>query len=96
MTISDALSKINAYLPHLKERCEGLLVGRSAQKAQRMIDTINKYETVKSISELKTDEMKECLSETIGSSKDSFYESDIYISAMEAYQQTFVSKDFLP
>ena len=96
MTISDALSRINDYLPHLKERCEGLLVGRSAKKAQRMVDIINKYETVKSISELKTDEMKECLSETIGSSKDSFYESDIYISTMEAYQQIFVSKDFLP
>ena len=96
MTISDALAKINAYLPLLKQRCEGLLDGRSAKKAQRIIDTINKVKVIKNFSELRTEGLKECLGETIGSTKDPFYNLEIYIMAMEAYQQAFISRDFLP
>ena len=96
MSISEALQHINDYLPLLKARCEGLLTGRSAAKAQRIIDTIVNVGKIRSISDLRTEEMKECLEGTIGNSTDTFYSNPLYLSAKRAYEETFISKDFLP
>ena len=96
MPISKAMEAINKYLPLLKKRCEGILTGRSADKAKRMSDAINKAYEVKIISDIRTKGMKECLEDTVGDTNDGFYESKEYQNAMNAYQQAFVSQDFLP
>lgn len=96
MEISCSLSAINAYFPALKDRCEGMLdKPKYAGKAQRLIKFIDAVFPLKQMSDLWSEDMKECLG-TIGSSKDPFYQSDLYLNAIDAYQQAFVSKDFLP
>ena len=94
--VADALLIINAYLPLLKQRCEGLLNGKSADKAQRIIDTIDNVGSIKTLADLRTNEMKECLEGTVGSVNDAFYGSDSYLAAIKAYKELYISKDFLP
>ena len=97
MEVSQSLSTINKYLPTLKTRCEGLLdQPKYADKAQRYINSIDAALPLKQLSDLMDKDMEECLEKTIGKSADPFYQSDLYLNAMEAYQQVFVSKDFLP
>ena len=97
MTISEALSAINDYLPALKSRCEGLADnGKYGPKANRFIKAIDDAYPLKSISDLKAEGIKECLEQTVGKKEDPFYYSDEYMGAIKAYKQSFISIDFQP
>lgn len=95
MAEKDALSIINKYLLLLKERCEGITTGRSAEKAKRYADTIKEAYPVKTLSGLTTTNMKECIEKKIGTATDAFYQSREYLNAQEAYKQIFISQDLL-
>ena len=97
MDIPHALSVINGYLPALKSRCEGLVDhGTYGKKSVRFIKAIDEAGTLKQLSDLTAKELTECLEDTVGKKDDPFYQSSVYHDAMDAYRQTFVSKDFLP
>ena len=97
MKETEVLRIINEYLPSLKTRCEGLLTdGRFRNKAERFIKSIEKAGTLKHLSDLFTDEMRECLDNTIGRTADPFYASQLYNDAVDAYKQAFISQDYLP
>lgn len=93
--IATLLQRINAFLPLQKERCQGLLTSKFADKAQRIIDTIDRVGAVTRVSDLHTKEMKECIG-TVGNTKDSFYSDPLYLEAQQAYQETYISGDYLP
>jgi ATP-dependent exoDNAse (exonuclease V) beta subunit len=92
MDIPSALTRINEYLPALRSRCEDL----TTAKAIKCVKVIKEFYPLKTMSDLMNKDVKECLEETYGKTTDSFYNSNPYLSAMDAYQQVFVSKDFLP
>ena len=97
MDIPHALSVINDYLPVLKSRCEGLVNhGAYGKKAIRFIKAIDDAGTLKQLSDLTAKDLKECLENTVGRRDDSFYQSNTYLDAMDAYRQMSVSKDFVP
>lgn len=98
MSLSTAFECINVYLPKLWKRCEGLLpFNKYADKARRWMAAIeNVKSAVNSLSDLKDEGIKECLEDTVGEIKDDIYSSSEYKNAIDAYQQTFISRDLLP
>ncbi len=97
MTAQMAASYINAYLPLLKDRCEGLINhGTFGQKAQRMIEAIDSMGRVGTLTDIRSAEMKTCLDDTVGNKKDDFYSSPEYLAATDAYRQAAISVDYLP
>jgi len=97
--VAEALVKINAHLPLLRERCEGLLCGRSAEKAQRYLKVILATEgRPLQVDDLnwKNGTSNESLIDPIGSKNDAFYSSEVYLDAKEAYNHIPVSRDYLP
>lgn len=96
-SVPEALDILNRYLPDLRSRCEGLTNNaKSRNKALRFIQAIDDAGTLKQLSDLKSKGLKECLEIKIGGENDPFYGSALYRSAMDAYGETFISKDFLP
>ena len=91
MPIPEALIILNAYLPALKNRCEGLTTD-SAAKCIKVIDEIY---PLKSAQPLMNTDVRDNLTNQYGSRRDPFYITGPYTSAMDALHQALVSKDFL-
>lgn len=100
MPVADAFSKINAYLPVLKTRCEGLTQhGTYGKKAMRFLNAINACGgRATKVNDLKWKNGKstEHFFDTIGAKGDSLYKSDVYLDAKKAYETLSVSRDYLP
>lgn len=101
MPISKAMEAINAYLPLLKERCEGLINhGTYGKKAQRFLNAINALSpgtySIRDLQWKDNSNNKEDISNTVGQRSDGFYDSEVCQKALNAYQQTFISQDHLP
>ena len=92
MNIPSALKIINGYLPALRSRCEAL----TTDKAANCIKAIDKVYPLKQLSDLMDKDLRDCLKEKYGKKNDPFYSSALYINAIDAFGQVFVSRDFLP
>ena len=94
-SFDECFKTINAFLPQFKTYLEGIQTKGSAGY-QNTLESIN-YK-VSNISDLKTDGLKDCLTKQIGSQaqKAGFYETEGYTQFLNAYNETFISKDYIP
>ncbi len=94
-TIKECLQKINDFLPSFKDHLANINSKKSA-KYQHTLELLNYY--LGDAADFRADGLKDCMTEQIGTAqqKRNFYDTPDYQNALKAYNQSFISIDFLP